>query len=82
MRGPYERLKYDFRRHWECPACKRHDHTPGSVVFRFCTCQPQQATPMRLVQEGGARLWPAPISQRAAEPVPERPAGGTAPMPE
>jgi hypothetical protein len=73
MRGPYERLKYDFRRHWECPLCKRHDHTLGTVVFRHCTCQPQQPTPMKLVQEGGQRLWPAAVSKRPSPAEPAAP---------
>ena len=27
MRGPYERLKYDLRRLWECPVCKHTNTT-------------------------------------------------------
>ena len=39
MKGPYERLKYDLRRVWECPICGKHDRTSGMVTTRFCPCQ-------------------------------------------
>ena len=42
MKGPYERLKYDLRRLWECPACHKRERTPGSVSSRHCLCQMKQ----------------------------------------
>jgi len=62
MKGPYERLKYDLRRLWECPACKRRERTDGTVTFRFCPCgtkQPGgQPVVMHLVADGPQRLVP------------------------
>ena len=65
MRGPYERLKYDLRRLWECPVCKRRERTPGSVTFMHCLCQMQQLdgqpVVMKLVEDGVQRVAPAVI---------------------
>jgi hypothetical protein len=59
MRGPGERLKYDFRRVWECPVCRHRERTGGDVTFRLCACQRKVDPPnrawMKLVQEGGRR---------------------------
>lgn len=60
MKGPYERLKYDFRRVWECPACKRRERTDGGVTSRFCNCTTRgeasregaQPIPMKLIEDG------------------------------
>jgi hypothetical protein len=70
MKGPYERLKYDLRRLWECPQCKRRERTDGGVTFRFCQCQAKegdQPIVMRLVADGAQRLVPV-----IAQPRPER----------
>lgn len=62
MKGPYERLKYDLRRLWECPVCKRHERTDGALTFRFCNCQQKQpgGSPvvMKLVEDGVQRVGP------------------------
>ena len=62
MKGPYERLKYDLRRLWECPVCKRRERTDGTVTFRFCPCQTKkesgQPVVMHLVADGPQRLVP------------------------
>jgi hypothetical protein len=59
MKGPGERLKYDFRRVWECPVCRHRERTGGDVTYRLCACQrklePTERVWMRLVQEGGRR---------------------------
>jgi len=72
MRGPYERLKYDLRRVWECPACKRRERTAGTVTFRHCNCRMKQVdgqpVVMKLVEDGVQRVTP-PISIRH-EPLP------------
>ncbi len=39
MKGPYERLKYDFRRTFECPKCHRRVRAPGHITFVFCNCR-------------------------------------------
>lgn len=84
MKGPYERLKYDLRRLWECPVCKRRERTASSVTYRLCQCRLKQVdgTPvvMKLVEDGVQRLVPPiaiehePVDTIAAEP----PAGGSA----
>jgi hypothetical protein len=62
MRGPFERLKYDLRRLWECPVCKRRDRTTGTVTFRHCSCQMNKADGkfivMKLVEDSVQRLTP------------------------
>ena len=59
MRGPYERLKYDFRRVWECPECNHRRRTGGDVTAHHCSCTMQgenpQRTPMKLIADGGRR---------------------------
>ncbi len=56
MKGPYERVKYDLRRVWECPLCHARVRTEGSVTSQFCNCQqkeePPRAIPMQLVGDG------------------------------
>jgi hypothetical protein len=62
MKGPYERLKYDLRRLWECPVCKRRERTDGTVTFRFCPCGTKkeggQPVVMQLIADGPQRLVP------------------------
>jgi len=62
MKGPYERLKYDLRRLWECPVCKRRERTDGGVTFRHCECGTKQVggqpVVMRLIADGPQRLVP------------------------
>ena len=62
MKGPYERLKYDLRRLWECPVCKRRERTDGGVTFRFCECGTKQEggrpAVMKLIADGPQRLVP------------------------
>jgi len=63
MKGPYERLKYDLRRLWECPVCKRRERTDGGVTFRHCECGTKQESGqpvvMKLIADGPQRLVPA-----------------------
>ncbi len=55
VKGPYERLKYDLRRLWECPVCQHKLRLPGERTSALCQCQ--QAAPleeqvwMRLVDD-------------------------------
>lgn len=64
MRGPYERLKYDFRRVWECPLCNHRLRTGGDVTSAHCTCKGQagddKQSPMNLVADNGRRTDRAP----------------------
>ncbi|MBW3597694.1 MAG: hypothetical protein KY475_10505 [Planctomycetes bacterium] len=63
MRGPYERLKYDLRRVWECPVCHHRERTGGDVTYRLCPCQrkvePTERICMKLIQDAGRRIEPA-----------------------
>ena len=63
MKGPFERLKYDLRRLWECPSCKRRERSDGTVTSRFCNCPGKgvpdgQRTAMKLLEEAGHRTVP------------------------
>lgn len=75
MRGPYERLKYDFSRIWECPTCRRKERTGFTVTFVHCRCRAKEEgsplVPMRLIEDGVRRVLP-PIS-RPRPDLPERP---------
>lgn len=66
MKGPYQRVKFDLRRIWECPLCKRRERTFGSVTFRHCLCQMQrldgQPVIMKLIEDG----MPRPIRPAVA----------------
>src|SRR5690348_8910084 len=74
MKGPYERLKYDLRRLWECPACKRRERTAGSITFRHCTCRLKQLdgkpVVMQLIADDIQRLTPAPTAAHHHEESP------------
>ena len=61
MKGPYERLKYDLRRLWECPRCQRRERSEGSVTYLLCQCEVKsggQPVPMKLLEEAGHRTVP------------------------
>jgi len=70
MKGPYERLKYDGRRVWECPRCHHRQRSEGSVTTAICRCQSNEPTAnrvsMRLVEEGFQQYHPRvmPLSPR------------------
>jgi hypothetical protein len=61
MKGPRARWKYDLRRVWECPRCRKRHYTTGQVVQRLCTCGGAGAEPqwMSLVEEQSAKKSPA-----------------------
>jgi hypothetical protein len=72
MKGPFERLKYDLRRVWECPQCGAKQRTDGSVTTRFCTCGKPNTNPpvsMKLVGDGPRRMVP-PVPPPVIEPEP------------
>jgi hypothetical protein len=74
MKGPYERLKYDLRRLWECPVCKRRERLPPSVTFRHCLCQMKQPdgqpVVMKLIADGVQRLVPPIVIPHEQAPLP------------
>jgi hypothetical protein len=73
MKGPYERLKYDLRRLWECPQCHRRERTDGAVTFRICSCQVKtdggQPIAMKLLEEAGHRTVPPIVPKISEEPT-------------
>lgn len=75
MKGPYERLKYDLHRVWECPACHTRFRTSGAITSRICSCQdklvPGERMAMRLVVDEIRRLDGQPIVSTPALPLPE-----------
>ena len=75
MKGPFERLKYDPRRLWECPVCHHRERAPGNVTTRLCPCQtkeePLKRRHMRLVEEGYHRIAaPSQPASAAVETAP------------
>lgn len=76
MRGPYERLKYDFSRVWECPNCQRRERTGFTTTSCFCRCRAkEEGSPlvcMKLVEDGVRRVL-EPVC-RPRPDLPPRPA--------
>ncbi len=74
MRGPYERLKYDLRRTFECPKCGRHERRAGNATTCLCECQESipltEAVWMKMESEGDDPV--SPRSQQAKNPIPVR----------
>lgn len=71
MRGPFERLKYDLRRGWECPVCHRKEKTDFLITSRFCNCQQKKEggalVSMKLSEDGVRRVWTSPAMLVAQE---------------
>lgn len=71
MKGPYERLKYDLYRVWECPVCHHRERTGGTRVSLLCGCQKKsplgQAVWMRLVDDGPRRVDRKATDSKAAD---------------
>jgi hypothetical protein len=63
MKGPFERLKYDLRRVWECPECHHKERADGTVTTLVCRCQAQKdplnRVVMKLVEDRIQRRFPA-----------------------
>lgn len=62
MKGPFERLKYDLRRVWECPECHHKERVDGTVTTVLCRCQAKKDFPdqvvMTLVEDRIQRRFP------------------------
>ncbi len=73
MKGPFERLKYDLRRIWECPSCGHKVRTDGAATTQFCRCgkpNTNPEVPMKLIGDGARRLVPrVPPPKIEAEPT-------------
>ena len=90
MKGPYERLKYDLRRVWECPVCAHKERTSGAVATRLCGCQEKIAPPqqkwMRLLEDGVRRVGHLPTvlplspTAMTTQPAPQMGESGDAPL--
>ena len=71
MKGPYERLKYDLRRIWECPECHHKERADGTVTTLVCRCQTQKdplgRVVMKLVEDRIQRRFPVFVPPAEAE---------------
>lgn len=71
MKGPYERLKYDLRRIWECPECHHKERADGTVTTLVCRCQAQKdpldRVVMKLVEDRIQRRFPVFVPPTEAE---------------
>lgn len=59
MKGPFQRLRYDLRRVWECPRCHHKVITLGSVTAQLCECQQNETSgevSMHLIEDGARRI--------------------------
>ena len=83
MKGPYERLKYDLRRFWECPQCQRRQRTDGTITGLICNCQlaveENQRVSMRLSRDDIRR---SSVTQPQPSAPEENPPVEAAPPPE
>ena len=75
MKGPYERLKYDLRRVWECPVCHHKERADGSVTTLVCRCQAAKDSldrvVMKLVEDRIQRRLPMFVPPSAAQEAEE-----------
>jgi len=39
VKGPFERLRHNFKRTWECPECRQRRRTSGQSTSRACNCR-------------------------------------------
>ena len=71
MKGPFERLKYDLRRVWECPECHHKERADGTVTTLFCRCQATKEVldrvVMKLVEDKIQRRLPVFVPPTDAE---------------
>jgi hypothetical protein len=94
MKGPGHRHRFDVRRIWECPVCKRRVLTSGRIVHLECDCSrtntPPQQVWMRLVEdvprlppsEVAEDMAPAQAAETTTPPPPAAPdSGDGAPVP-
>ena len=71
MKGPFERLKYDLRRVWECPECHHRERSDGTVTSVVCRCQAQKElldrVVMKLLEDRIQRRLPRFVPPGSAE---------------
>ena len=80
MKGPFERLKYDLRRVWECPVCHHRERAGGTVTTFVCRCQASKDSldrvVMKLVEDRTQRRLPMFVPP-TEETQPEAPTTAT-----
>ena len=83
MKGPYQRLKYDLLRIWECPECNRRERTDGTQTTKLCDCtfaDTKKMKSMRLVEDdirlSGISKPPVAVSAGADDQSPKNESGG------
>lgn len=85
MKGPYQRLKYDGRRVWECPRCHHRQRAEGTVTSWICRCQSNEPASnrvvMRLVEEGFQQYQPRVMPLAPREPDKSTSNAGVATVP-
>ncbi|MEO8496060.1 MAG: hypothetical protein ABI614_13400 [Planctomycetota bacterium] len=71
MKGPFERLKYDLRRVWECPECHHKERADGTVTTVVCRCQatkePHARFVMKLIEDRIQRRFPVFVPSAEVE---------------
>jgi hypothetical protein len=77
MKGSRGRRKFDVRRVWECPVCRRRARTGGHIVNRECDClaasNPPRQVWMKLIEEEAKK--PSAESQPERQPLDGPPPG-------
>ena len=60
MKGPRSRHRFNVKRIWECPACKKRAFEPPQVTARTCDCQGKdRPTWMCLIDPTRPRVEPS-----------------------
>ncbi len=77
MKGPWQRIRYDGRRLWQCPVCGHRHRASGNVTSQLCACQKSrtegQRAWMKLVDEGFPVIQmakPQPIAESSPDGAP------------
>ncbi len=72
MKGPFERLKYDLRRVFECPACHHKERVDSTQTVVVCRCQTKlpvlEQVVMKLVEDQIQRRFPIFVPPVEEEP--------------
>lgn len=71
MKGPFQRLRFNLTRVWECQWCHHKMNTDGRVTTQMCDCRLEEtgkSDSMRLISDGPRRMRLA-FETTGAEPV-------------
>lgn len=73
MKGPFERLKYDLRRVFECPECHHKERVDSTKTTVVCRCQATkpvlEQVVMKLVEDRVQRRFPVFVPPVKVEPA-------------